>query len=83
MVTFAFLAVFFLLGSVIVLIDIILLDQSFMEVLRNMFYFQLIQDRVILYSTCIVGFIWAVVVDIRIRRKKGNHKERLSQKRMK
>lgn len=83
MVTFAFFVVFLLLGSVIVLIDIILLDQSFMEVISNMFFFQLIQDRVILYSALLAGLIWAIVVDIRIRRKKGSQQNTFNQKSMK
>lgn len=75
MVTFSFLAVFILLGSLMVCIDTILFNYSIGEVLLNQFYFQLIQDRIILFLTCIGGFIWAIVVDIRIKRKKGQTKQ--------
>lgn len=75
MVTFSFLVVFILLGSLMVCVDIVLFNYSIGEVLLNQFYFQLVQDRVILFTTCISGFIWAVVVDIRMKKKKGQSKQ--------
>ncbi|KAA9031217.1 hypothetical protein [Niallia endozanthoxylica] len=78
MVTFSFLAVFILLGSLIACVDIILFNFTIEEVLLNLFHYQLIQDRMILFLTCLSGFIWAVIVDIRIKRKKGQPKQPLS-----
>lgn len=74
MVTFSYIAVFILLGSLVVIIDIILFHHTFGEVIKNLFFFQLIQDRIILFTACFIGLLWAIIVDIRNKRKKGNNK---------
>ncbi|WP_139187836.1 hypothetical protein [Bacillus tuaregi] len=74
MVTISYLAVFILLGSLITCIDTVLFDYTFLEVFYQLFRYQLLQDRIILYSTCLSGLVWAIVVDVRIKRKKGHPK---------
>ncbi len=61
-----------LLGSLVIFIDTLLFHYSFMETAMNMFYFQLTEDKLILALMGICGMIWAIVVDVRRKRKKGN-----------
>jgi len=70
MVTVASFLVFILLTSLILVIDITTYHYSFMEAWRILFQSDLLIGRLILYGTCAVGFISAIIIDIRILKKK-------------
>jgi hypothetical protein len=70
MVTFGFVLVYVLLGSLTILIDVFLYPYSFIEVIKNLYYTQTSGDRLILYLMFGIGFVWSFVTDIRIRKKK-------------
>jgi hypothetical protein len=70
MVTVASFLVFILLTSLLLVIDITTYHYSLMEAWRILFQSDLLIGRLILYGTCAVGFISAIIIDIRILKKK-------------
>lgn len=70
MVTFGFLLVFTILGQLTIMIDIFLLQYSYTGAIKNLYYSQISADRLILYMTFLSGFIWAIITDIRIKKKR-------------
>lgn len=70
MVTFGFLLVFTILGQLTIMIDIFLFQYSYTGAIRNLYYSQISADRLILYMTFLSGFIWAIITDIRIKKKR-------------
>ena len=69
MVTVASFLVFILLTSLLLVIDITTYHYTFMEAWRILFQTDLLIGRIILYGTCAVGFISAIII-IRILKKK-------------
>jgi hypothetical protein len=70
MVTMASFLVFILLTSLVIVIDITTYHRSFIEVWGNLFYLDILTGRIILYCTLAIGFISAIIIDIRILKKK-------------
>lgn len=70
MVTFGFLLVFTILGQLTIIIDIFLFQYSYTGAIKNLYYSQISADRLILYMTFLSGFIWAIITDIRIKKKR-------------
>ena len=70
MVTIASFLVFILLTSLVIVIDITTYHYSFIKAWGTLFQTDMLTGRIILYATCAIGFISAVIIDIRIRKKK-------------
>ena len=70
MVTVASFLVFILLTSLLLVIDITTYHYSFIEAWGILFQTDLLIGRIILYGTCAIGFISAIIIDIRILKKK-------------
>jgi polyferredoxin len=70
MVTMASFLVFILLTSLLIAIDITTYHYSLIEAWGILFQTDVLTGRIILYITCAIGFISAIIIDIRIRKKK-------------
>ena len=70
MVTVGFFLVFILLTSLVIGIDIFTYHYSFFEAWGILFHTDILIGRIILYGTCAIGFISAIIIDIRIMKKK-------------
>ena len=70
MVTMASFLVFILLTSLVIAIDITTYHYSFIEAWGILFYSDLLTGRIILYVTFAIGFISAIIIDIRIHEEK-------------
>ena len=70
MVTIATFLVFILLTSLLIGIDIFTYHYSFIEAWVILFPKDILTGRLVLYGTCAIGFISAIIIDIRIRKKK-------------
>jgi polyferredoxin len=70
MVTVASFLVFIFLTSFLIVIDITTYHSSFIEAWGSLFQIDLLTGRIILYATCAIGFISAIIIDIRILKKK-------------
>ena len=70
MVTVGFFLVFILLTSLVIGIDIFTYHYSFTEAWGIIFYSDLLVGRIILYITFIIGLLSAIIIDIRIMKKK-------------
>ena len=70
MVTVASFLVFILLTSLVIGIDISTYHYSFIEAWGILFYSDILIGRIILYCTFAIGFISAIIIDIRILKKK-------------
>ena len=70
MVTIASFLVFILLTCLLLAIDISIYHYSFMKALGVLFQIDML-GRIILYATCAISFISAIIIDIRIVKKKS------------
>lgn len=70
MITIASFLVFILLTSLIIMIDMFTYQYSFIEAWRIMFQVELLTGRIILYFTFAISFISAIIIDLRILKKK-------------
>ena len=70
MVTIASFLVFILLTILVLVIDIFTYHYSFMKAWGILFQNDLI-GRIVLYATCVISFISAIIIDIRIGKKKS------------
>ena len=70
MVTMASFLVFILLTSLVIVIDITTYHYSFIEAWGILFYSDMLTGRIILYCTLAIGFISAIIIDIKILKKK-------------
>ena len=70
MVTVGFFLVFILLTSLVIVIDIITYHYSFTEAWGILFNSDILIGRIILYGTFAIGFLSAIIIDIRIMKKK-------------
>jgi polyferredoxin len=70
MVTIASFLVFIFLTSLVIVIDITTYHYSFIEAWGAVFQTDILTGRIILYATCAIGFISAIIIDIRILKKK-------------
>ena len=70
MVTMASFLVFILLTSLVLVIDIFTYHYSFMKARGILFQTDILMGRIILYGTCVISFISAIIIDIRILKKK-------------
>jgi hypothetical protein len=71
MVTIATFLVFILLTGLLIAIDIFTYHYSFIEAWGILFQKDLLTGRIILYITCAISFISAIIIDFRIRKKKS------------
>src|SRR3954449_12481111 len=71
MVTMASFLVFILLTSLVIVIDITTYHYSFIEAWGILFHSNVLFGRIILYGTLAIGFISAIIIDIRIVKKKN------------
>jgi polyferredoxin len=71
MVTIASFLVFILLTILVIVIDIATYHYSFIKAWGILFQTDVLTGRIILYVTCAIGFISAIIIDIRIRKKKS------------
>jgi ABC-type antimicrobial peptide transport system permease subunit len=70
MVTVTSFLVFILLTSLLIAIDITTNHYSLIEAWGMLFYLNILSGRIILYCTLAIGFISAIIIDIRILKKK-------------
>ena len=70
MVTVGFFLVFILLTSLVIGIDIFTYHYSFFEAWGVLFNSDILIGRIILYCTFAIGFLSAIIIDIRIMKKK-------------
>lgn len=70
MVTIASFLVFILLTSLVIVIDITTYHYSFIKAWKILFYTDILSGRIVLYGTCAIGFVSAMIIDMRIRKKK-------------
>ena len=70
MVTVSFFLVFILLTSLVIGIDIFAYHYSFTEEWGILFNSYLPNSKIILYGTVAIGLLYAIIVDIRIMKKK-------------
>ena len=75
MVTVASFLVFILLTSLLLVIDITTYHYTFMEAWRVLFQTDLLIGRIILYGTCAVGFISAIIINTMPGRKNVKSKQ--------
>ena len=71
MVTMASFLVLILLTSLVIVIDITTYHYSFIEAWGILFYSDMLTGKITLYCTLAIGFISAIIIDIRIRKKKS------------
>lgn len=69
MVTFVFILVLFLLTQLILVVDMILFNYSYMETVLDIYYSQDIADRRILVLSITFGLGWSIITDVRRRKK--------------
>jgi polyferredoxin len=70
MVTIASFLVFILLTILVLVIDISTYHYSFMKAWGILFQTEMI-GRKVLYATCVISFISAIIIDIKIGKKKS------------
>jgi hypothetical protein len=70
MVTVASFLVFILLTGLLLVIDIATYHYSFIKAWGILFQTDLLTGRIILYGTCAISFISAIMIDMRIMKKK-------------
>lgn len=75
MVTLGSILVFILSNILIMSIDILLYHYSFSKELRNLYYINPLFGRIALYFMLVIGLGSAIIIDIRIRRKKKCKKQ--------
>lgn len=70
MVTIGFFLVFILLTSLVIGINIFTYLYSLSEAWGTLFYTDMLTGRIILFSEIAIGFLSAIIIDIRIKKKK-------------
>lgn len=70
MVTVSFFLVFILLTSLVIANDIVTYHYSFIEAWGILFNSYILNSKMILYGTVAIGLLHAIIVDIRIMKKK-------------
>jgi hypothetical protein len=70
MVTISFFLVFILLTSLVIGINIFTYFDTLHEAWETLFYSDPLTGRIILFSEIAIGFLSAIIIDIRIMKKK-------------
>ncbi|MEZ2715513.1 hypothetical protein C2I17_08720 [Niallia circulans] len=76
MVTFAYLLIFTSMGILTVGLDIFVFHEGFMKCVKRIYEAEVGAGAITIVFTAILGFVWSVVVDIRLWKNKKQSKQK-------
>jgi len=75
MITFAYMLVIGMLSALTLSLDMFVYHKGFMYCLENIYSAEVGAGTITIVVTAIFGFLWSVVVDIRLRKSKKRTKQ--------
>ncbi|HWJ79779.1 MAG TPA: hypothetical protein VNR61_17085 [Niallia sp.] len=75
MVTIAYLLIFTLMSVFTVVLDIFVFHDGLFKCIRNIYEAEVGAGAITIVFTAILGFVWSVVVDIRLKKRKKQAKQ--------
>ncbi|PKG25091.1 hypothetical protein [Niallia nealsonii] len=75
MVTFAYMLIIGMLSVLTISLDMFVYHKGFMYCLKNIYSAEVGAGAITIVITAIFGFLWSVIVDIRLRKSKKQSKQ--------
>ena len=76
MVTFAYILIFSLMAVFTIVLDLFVFHDGFMKCIKNIYEAEVGAGALTIVFTAILGFVWSVVVDIRLKKNKSQAKQK-------